>query len=93
MITWGELGHFQLVVAQSEMLLYVKFQCGLEVSWLGINPAGAKFLEIVEVYVNTTNMDTSSDEVMWMRKWAIHEFGCRNIFGTHKGGRDCWVRV
>ena len=48
-ITWGELGHFQFVVAQSEMLLYVKFQCGLEVSWLGINPAGAKFLEIVEV--------------------------------------------
>ena len=43
---------FNSFVARSETLLYVKFQPGLEVSWLGINPAGAKFLEMVPVYVN-----------------------------------------
>ena len=39
-------------MARSDTLLYVKFQYGLEVSWLGINPTGAKFLEMVAVYVN-----------------------------------------
>ena len=32
--------------------LEVKFQSDLEVSWLGINPAGAKVLEMEAVYVN-----------------------------------------
>ena len=40
---------FSSFVAQS---LYVKFQPNLEVTWLGINPAGANFLEMVAVYVN-----------------------------------------
>ena len=43
---------FSSCVARSETLLYVKFQSSLEVSWLGINPAGAKFLEMVAVYIN-----------------------------------------
>ena len=42
---------FSSFVAWSETLLYVKFQ-PLEVSWLGINPAGAKFLEMIAVYLN-----------------------------------------
>ena len=61
------------------MLLYVKFQPGLEVSWLGINLAGAKFLEMVAVYVNINNIDTSDNKNMLMIKLAIYEFGCRNI--------------
>ena len=40
------------MVAQSETLLYVKFQPGLEVSSTGINPSGTKFLELVSVHVN-----------------------------------------
>ena len=43
---------FSSFMARSDTLLYVKFQYGLEVSWLGINPTGAKFLEMVAVYVN-----------------------------------------
>ena len=46
---------FSSFVARSETLLYVKFQPCLEVSWLGINSAGAKFLEMVALYVNTNN--------------------------------------
>lgn len=45
------MAHFQLVFGKSEMLLYFKFQSGLEVGWLGINPAGVRFVEIVAVYV------------------------------------------
>ena len=43
---------FSSLVARSETLLYVKFQPALEVMWLGINPAGARFLKMVAVYVN-----------------------------------------
>ena len=68
-----------MFVAWSEMLLYVKFQPGLEVSWLGINLAGAKFLEMVTVYVNINNIYTSDNKNMLMTKLAIYEFGCRNI--------------
>ena len=44
------MAHFQLVFGKSEML-YFKFQSGLEVGWLGINPAGVRFVVIVAVYV------------------------------------------
>ena len=37
------------------MLLYVKFQPGIEVNWLEVNLAGAKFLEIVAVHVTINN--------------------------------------
>ena len=39
-------------MARSETLLYVKLQLGIEVSWIKVNPAGAKFQEIVAVYVS-----------------------------------------
>lgn len=42
---------FSSLVAWSETL-YVKFEPSLEVNWSGINPEGAKFLEMVAVYVN-----------------------------------------
>ena len=50
--TRGELTRFQLVWAQSETSLYVKFYPSLGGNWLGINPTGATFLEMVAVYVN-----------------------------------------
>ena len=55
---------FSLYVAQS-----VKFYPVLEVSWLDINPAGAKLI----------NMNTSHDKDILMRKSASYEFGCTNI--------------
>ena len=42
---------FRLSVTRSKSLLYVKFRPALEVSWLGIKPAGPKSLEMVAVYV------------------------------------------
>ena len=43
---------FSSFVALSEML-YVKFSASLEVSWLGINPAGTKYFKMVAVYINS----------------------------------------
>ena len=43
---------FGSFVARSEALLYVRFQPGLEESWLGIKMADAKSLKMVAVYVN-----------------------------------------
>ena len=48
-------------------------------SWLGINSAGAKFLEMVAVYVNINKYGTLNDKDILMRKLAIYEFGCRNV--------------
>ena len=65
-------------MARSETPLYVKFQLGIEVSWIEVNPAGAKFLEIVAVYVSI-NMDMLYGKDIPMRKLTIYELGCRNI--------------
>ena len=48
----------------------MKFQPGLEVSWLGINSAGAKLLVIAVVNVNNNKYDKD----MLMRKLVIYEF-------------------
>ena len=48
----------------------MKFQPGLEVSWLGINSAGAKLLVIAVVNVNNNKYDKD----MLMRKLVICEF-------------------
>ena len=59
------MARFQLVfLAQSETLLNVKFQPSLEVRLLGINPTGAKFVEMVAVYVNINKYRYVEDKDM-----------------------------
>ena len=55
------------------------FKPGLEVSWLGINPAEAKISEMVTVSVIVNKYGSSDDKDMLVKKLATYEFGCRNI--------------
>ena len=67
---------FSSFVALSEML-YVKFSASLEVSWLGINPAGAKYFKMVAVYINSNKYGF----VGWLRhanEKISYLFGCRS---------------